>query len=388
MPILETQIVTGKFMHKTVALAQELIRRQSITPDDAGCQALISARLRQIGFNVQQYDFGEVKNCLITHGNGQPSLIFLGHTDVVPPGPLAAWQHDPFAATIQDNVLFGRGAADMKSSVAAFVTALEQFVQENPQHAGLVGLLLTSDEEGHAVNGVKKVMQQLQQEHLPFDYCVVGEASSEEQFGDYIKVGRRGTLSADLVIIGKQGHVAYPHKALNPIHQVSQFLAEFCQQQWDQAYQEFPATSMQISNIHAGTGANNVIPGELQLSFNFRYNPANSVQNLQQQVSALLEKYQLNYKITWQHGGEPFYCKAENLKNIVSAAVTEISGITPKQSTHGGTSDGRFVAPTGTQVVEFGPINRSIHQIDECITLDEIIKLHEVYYLILEKLFA
>ncbi|MEO6104712.1 MAG: succinyl-diaminopimelate desuccinylase, partial [Pseudoxanthomonas sp.] len=331
-------------------LTCELIARPSVTPDDAGCQALIAARLADAGFANEHLRLGEVDNLFATHGGGDgPVLVMLGHTDVVPPGPREAWASDPFLPEIRDGVLYGRGAADMKSGVAAFVVALERFVAAHPDHPGTVALLLTSDEEGDAIDGVRHVARVFRERGQRIDWCITGEPSSKETLGDLLRVGRRGTLSATLTVKGVQGHVAYPDKARNPIHQAMQALSELAARQWDEGYETFPPTSLQISNIHAGTGANNVIPGELQVLFNLRYNPQWDAPRLEAECEAVLEAHGLEYAVRWHLGGEPFHTPEGPLRATAREVLTTFAGAVPEESTGGGTSDARFIAPLGAQ---------------------------------------
>jgi succinyl-diaminopimelate desuccinylase len=371
---------------RTLQLAQELIRRRSVTPDDQGCQDLMIERLEAIGFEVERLRFEDVDNFWARHGNDGPLVVFAGHTDVVPTGPVDEWQHDPFAAQIVDDKLFGRGAADMKSSLAAFVTAIEDFVQAHPHHKGSIGLLITSDEEGPSVNGTVKVVQWLQQNNINIDYCVVGEPSSENELGDIIKNGRRGSLNGKLTIFGKQGHVAYPHLAANPIHQVAPALAELVNETWDEGNEYFPATSFQVSNIHGGTGAENVIPGKLEIDFNFRFSTSVTESELRQRTESILQRRGLNYQLDWRLSGNPFLTPVGALVQAAQRAVDEVLGKIPELSTGGGTSDGRFIAPTGAEVVELGPLNQTIHQVNEHVAAADPAKLSLIYQRILENL--
>ena len=373
-------------MSDVLALTRDLIGRASVTPEDAGCQALVSARLARAGFQCRQIDFGEVKNLWATHGEGGDVLCFLGHTDVVPPGPRDAWASDPFEATVRDGFLYGRGAADMKGSVAAFVLALEQFVAAHPHHPGTVALLLTSDEEGDAIDGVRRVADHFRATGQRLHFCVTGEPSSKETLGDLLRVGRRGTLSGNLTVRGIQGHVAYPEKARNPIHQALPALAELASRVWDEGYPEVPASSLQVSNIHAGTGANNVIPGHCEVVFNFRYNPGWSAPALEREVHAVLDRHGLEYDLRWHRGGEPFLTGEGRLRAAVRAVLREQCGLAPEENTGGGTSDARFIAPLGAEVVELGPVNASIHKVDERIALDELERLPALYRAIAERL--
>jgi succinyl-diaminopimelate desuccinylase len=375
-------------MSDVLALTNDLIARPSVTPDDAGCQAMISERLGRAGFRCEQIDFGAVKNLWASHGEGGDVLCFLGHTDVVPPGPREAWASDPFTPTIRDGYLYGRGAADMKGSVAAFVVALEQFVAAHPDHPGTVALLLTSDEEGDAIDGVRKVAEHFRATGRRIDFCVTGEPSSKDVLGDLLRVGRRGTLSGTLTVRGIQGHVAYPEKARNPIHQAMPALAELSARRWDEGYPEFPASSFQVSNIHAGTGANNVIPGHCEVLFNFRYNPGWSAEVLEREVHAVLDRHGLEYDLRWHRGGEPFLTGEGRLRAAVRAVLMEQCGTTPDENTGGGTSDARFIAPLGAEVVEVGPVNATIHKVDERVAVAELERLPALYRAIAEQLLS
>jgi len=378
-------------MSEVLALAQDLIARRSVTPEDAGCQDLIATRLAKAGFAIERLNFGEVKNLWATHGSGAPVLVFLGHTDVVPSGPFEQWSSHPFMPTLRDGYLYGRGAADMKGSVAAFVVGLEEFVAAHPDHAGTVAVLLTSDEEGDAIDGVRRVMAQFKQQGRRIDFCITGEPSSKEKLGDLLRIGRRGTLSGTLTVRGIQGHVAYPEKARNPIHQAMPALAELCARRWDQGFphegeREFPASSFQISNIHSGTGANNVIPGSCEVVFNFRYNPGWQAEELERALHAVLDRHGLEYSIAWHRGGEPFLTREGRLRTTMRELMRERCGVEPEESTGGGTSDARFVAPLGAEVVEFGPVNASIHKLDERIALAELERLPGLFREMAERL--
>jgi len=367
-------------------LAKELLLRPSITPDDAGCQALVGERLQRAGFSCESLRFGEVDNLWMTHGSGAPVLALLGHTDVVPPGPRGSWASDPFIPEVRDGSLYGRGAADMKGSVAAFVVALEQFVARHPGHAGTVALLLTSDEEGDAIDGVRKVADTFRERGQRIDWCITGEPSSKKTLGDLLRIGRRGTLSATLMVKGVQGHVAYPDKARNPIHQAMPALVELSARRWDGGYDSFPPTSFQISNVHAGTGANNVIPGELQVLFNLRYNPTWSAAQLEQQCEDVLRGHGLEYTIRWHRGGEPFHTPEGPLRAAAREVLTRFAGVAPEESTGGGTSDARFIAPLGAQCIEVGPVNASIHKVDEHVAVADLQALPELYLALIERL--
>ena len=373
-------------MSEVVNLTKELILRHSVTPDDAGCQALLAERLRRGGFECESLRFGAVDNLWATHGSGGPVLVLLGHTDVVPPGPREAWSSDPFVPTVRDGSLYGRGAADMKGSVAAFVVALERFVAAHPAHAGTVALLVTSDEEGDAIDGVRRVAQHFAERGQGIDWCITGEPSSKEALGDLLRVGRRGTLSATLAIHGIQGHVAYPEKARNPIHQALPALAELVARRWDDGYDSFPPTSLQISNIHAGTGANNVIPGEAQVLFNLRFNPTWRAEQLERECEAVLRAHGLEYTIHWHRGGEPFHTPEGLLRSAAREVLARFSGSAPEESTGGGTSDARFIAPLGAQCVEIGPVNASIHKVDEHVSVADLERLPDLYLALMERL--
>ena len=373
-------------MSEVVNLAKELILRHSVTPDDAGCQALIAERLQRAGFECESLRFGAVDNLWASHGSGVPVLVLLGHTDVVPPGPREAWSSDPFVPTVRDGNLYGRGAADMKGSVAAFVVALERFVAAHPAHAGTIALLVTSDEEGDAIDGVRKVAQHFAERGQSVDWCITGEPSSKQALGDLLRVGRRGTLSATLTVHGIQGHVAYPEKVRNPIHQALPALAELAARRWDDGYDSFPPTSLQVSNIHAGTGANNVIPGELQVLFNLRFNPTWRAEQLEHECEAVLRAHGLEYTMHWHRGGEPFHTPEGPLRSAARDVLTRFSGNAPEESTGGGTSDARFIAPLGAQCVEIGPVNASIHKVDEHVSVADLELLPDLYLALIERL--
>ena len=375
-------------MSDVLQLTIELITRPSVTPDDAGCQALIAERLKRAGFECEHLRFGEVDNLWATHGDGDgPVLVLLGHTDVVPTGPREAWTSDPFASEIRDGVLYGRGAADMKGSVAAFVVALEDFVAAHPRHAGKVAMLLTSDEEGDAIDGVRKVADVFRERGERIDWCITGEPSSKDALGDLLRVGRRGTLSATLTVRGIQGHVAYPDKARNPIHQAMPALAQLAAKRWDEGYESFPPTSLQISNINAGTGANNVIPGELQALFNLRYNPHWNAAQLESECEAVLRAHGLEYSMHWHRGGEPFHTPEGALRMAAREVLANFAGgVLPEESTGGGTSDARFIAPLGAQCIEVGPVNASIHKVDEHVRVADLERLPDLYLRLMERL--
>jgi succinyl-diaminopimelate desuccinylase len=375
-------------MSDVFELACDLIRRRSVTPEDAGCLPLIGERLARAGFRVEHLRYGEVDNLWATHGDAGPTLAFLGHTDEVPSGPEASWQSPPFEPTIRDGRLYGRGAADMKGSVAAMVVALEQFVAAHPEHRGRLGLLLTSDEEGPTnLDGVRRVVEHFRERGERIDWCVVGEPSSKERLGDLIRVGRRGSLSGTLVVRGVQGHVAYPEKALNPIHALAPALVELTAERWDEGNDDFPPTSFQFSNLNAGTGATNVIPGELTALINFRYCTASRAEDLRARTEAILQRHGLDFTLDWNLSGEPFLTPAGGvLRETVVAVCRDLCGIDPEQSTGGGTSDGRFIAPMGAEVVEIGPVNATIHKVDECVDVTELEKLPAVYRAVCERL--
>jgi len=375
-------------MSTTLELAQALIARASVTPDDAGCQALLAARLGQAGFHVEQLRFGEVDNLWARHGTAAPLFVFAGHTDVVPPGALEQWDSAPFTPVIRDGCLYGRGAADMKGSIAAMVTACERFVAAHPHHRGSIGLLLTSDEEGPAVDGTVRVIEQLTSRGARIDWCLVGEPSSVERAGDVIKNGRRGSLNGTLRVHGQQGHVAYPQRADNPIHRALQALADLVAVKWDRGNDHFPPTSLQISNIHAGDGTVNIIPDTLVVRFNLRYSTASTAAGIRARVEAILQQHGLRYTLDWQLSGEPFLTPAGELVDAVRLAVEDVTGLATALSTSGGTSDGRFIAPTGAQVVELGPVNASIHKVNECVKVDEIEEISVIYEKILQRLLA
>ena len=375
-------------MSDVLALTKALIERPSVTPEDAGCQALLAERLARAGFACESLRFGDVDNLWATHGSGGPVLVFLGHTDVVPPGPREAWASDPFVPTERDGVLYGRGAADMKGSVAAFVVALERFVAAHPGHRGTVAMLVTSDEEGDAIDGVRRVADVFRERGQRIDWCVTGEPSSKEMLGDLLRVGRRGTLSATMTVHGIQGHVAYPDKARNPIHQALPALTELVARQWDDGFETFPPTSLQISNVHAGTGANNVIPGELQVLFNLRFNPHWSAERLEAECEAIFRKHALDYTLHWHRGGEPFHTPEGPLRAAARETLRDIAGVAPEESTGGGTSDARFIAPLGAQCVEIGPVNASIHKVDEHVSIADLEALPGLYRALMHRLLA
>ena len=373
-------------MSETLALAKLLISKSSVTPDDKGCQALMIDRLNKIGFTVQVLKFGEVDNFWAVRGGSGPVFAFAGHTDVVPAGDESLWQTDPFTPTIKDGMLYGRGAADMKGSLASMVIATEKFIEKNPNHNGMIGFLITSDEEGLAVNGTIKVMEYLKENNQKIDYCLVGEPSSTAVLGDVIKNGRRGSLNACLRIKGKQGHIAYPQLADNPIHLVAPVLNQLCDESWDNGNDYFPATSFQISNIHSGTKVTNIIPGEVEVMFNFRYSTETTHEALKQRVTDILDSYSLDYSIEWEHSGYPFLTPKGELVSACIGAIRKIKSIDSELLTSGGTSDGRFISQMGAQVVELGPVNESIHQVNESVSVEDLEDLTEIYFQVLTKI--
>ena len=370
----------------TLALTRELIARQSVTPDDAGCQDAMVSRLKQAGFSVDAMRFGEVDNFWATHGTSGPLLVFAGHTDVVPPGDEASWDSDPFEATVIGDELFGRGAADMKASLAAMVVACEQFIEQHPDHAGRIGFLITSDEEGPAKNGTVKVMESLSSRGEQIDWCVVGEPSSTTVLGDLVKNGRRGSLNARLIVNGTQGHIAYPHLADNPIHHAMPALDALAKEAWDNGNDFFDPTSLQISTIRAGQGVTNVIPGSLEVLFNLRFSTELTAEAIKSRCEDILKAHGLSYDIEWSLSGEPFLTEPGALLDAVMQSIQAVAGCRPQVSTGGGTSDGRFIAPSGAQVVEVGHVNATIHQCNERVKLADIPKLTEIYKGILERL--
>ena len=373
-------------MSDTLELAKNLIARASVTPEDAGCQEAMIHRLEPLGFQVERLRFEDVDNFWARRGSQGPVLAFAGHTDVVPTGPLDAWESDPFQPELRDGMLYGRGAADMKGSLAAMVTACERFVAAHPDHKGSIAFLITSDEEGPSINGTIKVVEHLEARGEKITWCLVGEPSSNHQVGDVIKNGRRGSLNGKLKIRGRQGHVAYPHLADNPIHRVAPALAELCREQWDMGNEFFPPTTFQISNIHSGTGAENVIPGTVDIQFNFRFSTETTVEKLQARVTAILDAHDLQYQLDWRLSGHPFLTARGELVAASIAAIKKITHRDTELSTSGGTSDGRFIAPTGAQVVELGPLNATIHQVNECVSAADLDTLSEIYEHILAQL--
>jgi succinyl-diaminopimelate desuccinylase len=374
-------------LHNPVlSLAMDLLSRQSVTPEDAGCQTLMAQRLAAVGFNIEIMEFADTLNMWARRGGGKPLFCFAGHTDVVPTGPLSQWHTPPFTPTIIGDSLFGRGAADMKGSLAAMIIATERFLAEQPAPAFDLAFLITSDEEGPFVNGTVRVIDVLEKRNEKISWCLVGEPSSSLKVGDVIKNGRRGSLTGQLTVKGIQGHVAYPHLADNPVHKAVPALAELAAEQWDNGNAFFPATSFQIANISAGTGASNVVPGELHVMFNFRYSTEVTAEQLQQRVQALLDKYGLNYQLDWILNGLPFLTDKGSLVEAVLSAVEQVQGFSPRLETTGGTSDGRFIAPTGAQVVELGPCNATIHKVNECVSIHDLTLLADMYQALLHHL--
>ena len=369
-----------------VELAQQLIARRSVTPDDAGCIDVLIGLLRPLGFECEKISAGGVDNLWARRGTARPLVCFAGHTDVVPTGPVEQWHSDPFTPTIKDGVLFGRGASDMKSSVAAFVAAIDAFVTAHPGHPGSIAVLFTSDEEGPAVDGTVRVVEALRERGEKMDYCIVGEPTAVSRLGDMIKNGRRGSLSGMLTVKGVQGHVAYPHLAKNPVHDVAAAIAELAQTEWDTGNEYFPPTTWQISNITAGTGANNVIPGTAHVKFNFRFSTASTLESLQTRVHGILDKHKVPYDLEWRYDGRPFLTKKGDLVDAIARAIKTVTGIDTELSTTGGTSDGRFIADICSQVVECGPTNATIHKINECIKVEEIEQLPQIYFHTLQNL--
>lgn len=366
-----------------IELASELIRRPSISPDDQGCQQVIAERLQKLGFQIEWMPFNDTLNLWAKHGSGSPVIAFAGHTDVVPVGDEKQWQYPPFSAQIVDDVLYGRGAADMKGSLAAMVVAVEKFVKANPNHQGTIALLITSDEEAAAKDGTVCVVETLMARNEPIDYCIVGEPSSSQKLGDIVKNGRRGSITANLYIQGIQGHVAYPHLAENPVHKALAFLSELTTYQWDNGNEFFPPTSLQIANINAGTGSNNVIPGELYVQFNLRYCTEVTDEIIKKTVAEMLQKHQLTHRIEWNLSGKPFLTRNGKLVEATISAVQKITKNTPHLDTGGGTSDARFIALMGAEVVEFGPLNKTIHKVNECVDVNDLAKCGDVYQQIL-----
>jgi succinyl-diaminopimelate desuccinylase len=375
-------------MSDTLELAKQLISRHSLTPMDDGCIDIIGARLAPLDFSLEKMRCSEVDNLWARRGNDGPLVCFAGHTDVVPTGPVNKWNSDPFTPTVRDGMLYGRGASDMKGSLAAFVTAIEKFVAAHPQHRGSISLLLTSDEEGVAVDGTVRVVEALRERNELIDYCIVGEPTSVAKTGDTIKNGRRGSLSGVLTVKGIQGHIAYPHLVKNPIHLASPAIAELAATVWDEGNEYFPPTSWQISNIHGGTGATNVVPGTVEILFNFRHSTASTTDSLKSRVHAILDKHGLEYDLIWEMSGKPYLTPHGDLVDAVAAAIKQVQGLDTELSTSGGTSDGRFIADICPQVIELGPLNATIHKINECVPVADLDALSEIYYLTLRKLLA
>ena len=371
---------------QSLELAKELISRPSVTPDDQNCQQLLAKRLQKIGFAVEELHFGDTKNVWLRRGTQAPVFCFAGHTDVVPTGPVEKWASPPFEPTEREGRLYGRGAADMKTSIACFVTACERFVAENPDHQGSIALLITSDEEGDALDGTTKVVDVLKARGELIDYCIVGEPTAVDKLGDMLKNGRRGSLSGNLNVKGKQGHIAYPHLAINPMHTFAPALLELTQEVWDEGNEYFLPTSFQISNINGGTGATNVIPGELNVKFNFRFSTESTEEGLKQRVHSILDKHGVQYDLQWSCSGQPFLTQAGKLTDVAREAIAEICGVEAELSTTGGTSDGRFIKAIAKELIELGPSNATIHQINENVRLDDIPKLSAVYEGMLKRL--
>ncbi|MBW3166548.1 succinyl-diaminopimelate desuccinylase [Ferrimonas balearica] len=369
-----------------LTLAKDLIARPSVTPEDAGCQAMMAAHLERLGFTIESMVFEDTTNLWARRGSEGPVFCFAGHTDVVPPGDLSQWHTPPFEPTVIDGVLHGRGAADMKGSLAAMLVAVERFVTEHPDHQGSIAFLITSDEEGPFINGTTRVIDTLEARNEKITWCIVGEPSSTHKLGDIIKNGRRGSLTAEVTVKGIQGHVAYPHLADNPVHKAAPALAELAAMEWDKGNAFFPPTSFQIANIHAGTGAPNVVPGALNVQFNFRYSTEVTAQDLESRVHNIFDRYGLDYDIKWTYNGQPFLTGGGALLDATCAAIREVTGYDTEPSTSGGTSDGRFIAPTGAQVIELGPCNATIHKINECVSVRDLELLAECYEKVLEKL--
>lgn len=377
---------------EVIRLTEDLINRRSVTPEDAGCQEMMADRLSKLGFNIESMVFHDTTNMWARKGDEGPVFCFAGHTDVVPSGPEENWLHPPFTATVHakpdGDYLYGRGAADMKGSLAAMIVATERFVAKHPHHKGSIAFLITSDEEGPFINGTTKVVDTLEARNEKMDYCLVGEPSSTNEVGDIVKNGRRGSLTGDLVVKGVQGHVAYPHLAKNPVHLAAPALAELSSAHWDDGNEFFPPTSFQISNIHAGTGAGNVIPGHLDVCFNFRFSTELTNEELIERTTAILDKHQLDYDIDWTFNGQPFLTAAGDLVAATQYAIKAVTDKDTELSTAGGTSDGRFIAPTGAQVIELGPVNATIHKVDECVRMEDLERLTDMYEIILERLLA
>ncbi|MEI6146259.1 MAG: succinyl-diaminopimelate desuccinylase [Methylococcales bacterium] len=375
-------------MSETLELLKDLIRRESVTPKDAGCQDVLAERLTKLGFKAERLDFDDTQNIWLRRGSQSPLFTFLGHTDVVPPGPLDAWLSPPFEPTIREGKLYGRGAADMKGGIASFMTAVERFVANHPNHRGSIAIMMTSDEEGIATNGVVKVVNILEQRQEKIDWCLVGEPSSDKKIGDVIRVGRRGSLCAKLTVIGIQGHVAYPELAENPIHTFAPALKALTEEVWDSGNAFFPPTSLQVSNINAGTGAENIIPGAAEVQFNLRFCTELDVETIKQRTCAILDQYGFKYDLQWRLSGNPFLTENGELIEATHAAIKTVTGFDTLDDTGGGTSDGRFIAPTGAQVIELGPLNESIHKINEHVSLNDLETLSDIYEQILINLLA
>jgi succinyl-diaminopimelate desuccinylase len=375
-------------MSPTLQLARELISRRSVSPADGGCQEVLIPRLEALGFRVERMRFGEVDNFWARRGDGAPLLCFAGHTDVVPTGPAEEWTTDPFEPVVRNGMLYGRGAADMKTGLAAMTTAAEDFVRATPHHRGSIAFLITSDEEGRSVDGTRRVMEALDARGEKIDWCLIGEPSSRDTVGDAVRIGRRGSLSGRLKVHGVQGHVAYPQLAENPVHTFAPALAELSSRVWDQGTEHFPPTTFQVSNLNAGTGAPNVIPGELACRFNIRYSPAQTIEGLKRTVLGILERHRVRFSLEWFVSGEPFYTAPGTLSDAVTRAVREVAGISPELSTAGGTSDGRFIAPFGAQVVELGVVNSTIHKVNECVDIAQVDALQRMYVGVLRNLLA
>jgi succinyl-diaminopimelate desuccinylase len=374
--------------NSTLELAKALIARRSLTPDDAGCQEILIERLEKLGFKIERMRFGGVDNFWARRGTTAPVICFAGHTDVVPTGPVEKWGSEPFTPTIRDGMLYGRGAADMKTSVAAFITAIEEFTGANPDASGSIALLITSDEEGVAVDGTVRVVEALQKRGEMIDYCIVGEPTCVSRLGDTLKNGRRGSLSGDLTVKGIQCHIAYPHLGKNPIHLAAPAIAELAKTTWDEGNEYFPPTTWQISNIRGGTGANNVVPGIVDIEFNFRFSTASTVDELKAKVHAILDKHDLDYDLEWALSGKPYLTPKGSLVDAVALAIKDTTGVEAELSTSGGTSDGRFIADICPQVLEIGPLNATIHKIDECVAVADIEPLKEIYRRTLVNLLA
>lgn len=371
-----------------ISLAKDLLSRRSVTPEDAGCQDVMIERLHQLGFCIETMVFDDTTNLWARRGTQAPLFVFAGHTDVVPSGPIEQWHTHPFEPTIKDGMLYGRGAADMKGSLACMIVAIERFIAENPDHQGSIGLLITSDEEGPFINGTTRVVDTLEARNEKIDLCIVGEPSSTLVVGDVVKNGRRGSITGDLTVKGIQGHVAYPHLADNPVHRALPALAELAAKTWDNGNDYFPPTSFQIPNINAGTGASNVVPGECQVQFNFRFSTELTDEAIKAQVHEILDQHQLDYHLNWTLSGHPFLTEKGTLVDAVVAAIEEVAHITPELSTSGGTSDGRFIARTGAQVIELGPVNATIHKVNECVKIEDLELLTDMYQKVLEKTLA